>query len=250
MDTYGVCQKLTLQPLNCPAGQYFDSNNGCQACSASCQTCKSANQCITCANAGYSANSLGVCTPICGDGIIVGTETCDAGSSSSAGCINCKIQSGYACSGQPSVCRSTAPTPAPTPKPTPIQPSNPTNPTTPSDPIIPSSGSALSQTGKTSINSNNVFVSLKTSQTFTFNNPTEMQGFIKAVFPSGPKPTVYCTQRNSPNLDIFDCLLIYPSGVPNSPFQINFSFNYQGRSGETTVKVSPLAAKSNSKGSK
>jgi len=49
MDTYGVCQKLTLQPLNCPSGQYFDSNSGCQACSASCQTCKSANQCITCA---------------------------------------------------------------------------------------------------------------------------------------------------------------------------------------------------------
>ena len=52
-----------------------------------------------------------------------------------------------------------------------------------------------------------------------------MQGFIKAAFPSGPKPTVYCSQRNSPNLDIFDCLLIYPSGVPNIPFQINYTRN-------------------------
>jgi len=71
-----------------------------------------------------------------------------------------------------------------------------------------------------------------------------MQNFIQATFPSGAKPTVYCAQRNSPNLDTFDCLLIYPSGVPNSKFAINFSYNYQGRSGATTVSVNPLTASS------
>jgi hypothetical protein len=72
-----------------------------------------------------------------------------------------------------------------------------------------------------------------------------MQSFIQATFPSGPKPTTYCAQRNSPNLNIFDCLLIYPSGVPNSQFQVNFSYNYQGKSGSTVVKVNPLTASNN-----
>ena len=71
-----------------------------------------------------------------------------------------------------------------------------------------------------------------------------MQSFIQTTFPSGPKPTVYCAQRNSPALDTFDCLLIYPSGVPNSKFSVNFSFNYQGKSGATTVSINPLATNS------
>jgi hypothetical protein len=112
-------------------------------------------------------------------------------------------------------------------------------------PAVSTTTPPLAQFGTTSINSNNVFISLKTNPTFTFNNPTEMQSFIQSTFPSGPKPTVYCAQRNSPNLNIFDCLLIYPSGVPNSAFQVNFAFNYQGKSGSTTVKVNPLTANNN-----
>lgn len=157
--TSGVCEKLVLQAINCPSGQYFDSSSGCQACSPSCATCKSATQCLTCANAGYSANSQGVCTAICGDGLIVGAETCDSGKSSSLGCSGCQIQSGYTCSGQPSVCRSIAPTVVQPPK----------NETTTK---IPQSGPGLSQVGKASINSNNVYVTLKTNPVFTFNNPT------------------------------------------------------------------------------
>jgi hypothetical protein len=74
-----------------------------------------------------------------------------------------------------------------------------------------------------------------------------MQSFIQASFPSGAKPTVYCSQKNSPNLDIFDCLLIYPSGVPNKPFVINFGYNYQGKSGSTSVSINPLAKANNRK---
>jgi hypothetical protein len=114
--------------------------------------------------------------------------------------------------------------------------------------VAPVGAAALVQVGSTNINSNNVFITLQTNPTFTFANPTEMQSFIQASFPSGPKPTVYCAQRNSPNLNIFDCLLIYPSGVPNSQFQVNFSYNYQGKSGSAAVKVNPLAGgKSNSR---
>jgi hypothetical protein len=74
-----------------------------------------------------------------------------------------------------------------------------------------------------------------------------MQSFMQTSFPSGPKPTVYCAQRNSPNLNVFDCLLIYPSGVPNSQFTVNFSYNYQGKTGSAAIKVNPLAAASNSR---
>jgi hypothetical protein len=69
-----------------------------------------------------------------------------------------------------------------------------------------------------------------------------MQSFLKATFTSQPRPTVYCAQRNTPNLDTFDCLLIYPSGVPNRKFNVDFSFNYQGRTGKRTVTVDPLTA--------
>ena len=230
MDTYGVCQKLQIKPISCSSGQYFDSNNGCVACSSSCATCRSATECISCATAGYVPNAQGACVPRCGDGLIVGNEQCDTGSASSPGCVQCRIQSGYACSGQPSICKSNIPTPVNNTIIPPVEGPNITG------------GVALAQSGKTSINSNNVFITLKTGTTFTFNNPTEMQGFLQATFPSGPKPTVYCSQRNSPNLNLFDCLLIYPSGVPNKKFAVNFGYNYQGKSGSASINVDPLAA--------
>ncbi len=176
----------------------------------------------------------------------MGSETCDTGLSNSAGCVACQIQRNWSCSGQPSVCTSNtpAPTPVPTPTPTPTP--------TPNPPANNgSSGVAnlapLYQSGSATINSNNVFITLKTNPTFTFANPTEMQTFIKAEFANGPKPTVYCSQRQSPNLDTFDCLLIYPSGVPNQAFNINFSYNFNSKSGSAAVRVDPFAT-SNSRG--
>jgi cysteine-rich repeat protein len=252
MDSFGVCQRLVLRQVSCPDGQYFDSTNGCTPCGSSCRTCRSATQCITCATAGFSANAQGICSPVCGDGIVAGTESCDTGNSTSAGCVSCRIQSGFTCAGQPSVCRSTAPAPsasnntagAPSRSNTTSAPSAPS---VPNAPVAPGGAPALSQVGNANINSNNVFITLQTGQTFTFANPTEMQGFIQTSFPSGPKPTVYCAQRNSPNLNLFDCLLIYPSGVPNARFDVNFSFSYQGRTGSTRVSVNPLNGRSNNR---
>lgn len=238
-DNFGVCQQLVLRPVTCQAGQYFDSNRGCIACPGSCTTCSSATVCTACVTSGFAPNSNGVCAPQCGDGLIVGNETCDSGMTFSAGCVACQIQSGWSCIGQPSVCRSNTPAPQPTPQPTPSpQPSPSPAPT----PAPANNTRSLYQSGNANINSNNVFITLKTNPTFTFANPTDMQNFMKSSFPSGPKPTAYCSQRASPNLDTFDCLLIYPSGVPNNPFTVNFSFNYQGQSGSATVNVNPLAA--------
>jgi len=67
---------------------------------------------------------------------------------------------------------------------------------------------------------------------------------MHATFPSSPTPTMYCNQRTAA-LNTFDCLLIYPSGVPNKLFSVNFSYNYQGKSGAVTVNVNPLGPTSN-----
>lgn len=83
-------------------------------------------------------------------------------------------------------------------------------------------------------------MTLKTRPTFTFSNPTEMQSFIKTSFASSAKkPTVYCAQRNQ-DLSLFDCLLIYPSGVPNNKFSVTFSFDYQGKKGNAIISIDPL----------
>lgn len=241
-DNFGVCAQVVLKAITCPDGQYFDSTNGCVACPGSCKTCSSATKCTSCTTIGYAPNAAGTCVPKCGDGLVVGSETCDTGNTYSAGCINCQIQTGYTCSGQPSVCK--APTPVSTPTSTPVS-----TPTSTGSSTATSAASAstqgLVQSGTVTINSNNVFVSLKTNPTFTFDNPTDMQNFIKTTVASGPKPTVYCSQRPSPNLDLFDCLMIYPSGVPNVNFSVNFSYNYQGKTGAVTVTVDPFAVSNN-----
>lgn len=237
MDNYGICQTLVLNPISCPNGQYFNATSGCLPCSPQCKTCTSSTQCSSCSSVGYAVNSLGQCAATCGNGLIAGTETCDLGSGYSLGCINCQIQPGYICSGQPSVCSLISQNP--------VSSNNNTTPVPNPPNLINTTSSSLYQSGLSTINSNNVFITLITNPTFTFTNPTEMQAFLKATLSVGA-PTVYCAQRNSPNLNTFDCLLIFPSGVPNRNFTINFSYNYQGKTGNTTVLVNPLAA-SNSK---
>jgi hypothetical protein len=68
-----------------------------------------------------------------------------------------------------------------------------------------------------------------------------METFIKTSFPdSNTIPTVYCSQREDPDLDLFDCLAIYSSGIPNKKFNIIFSFDYNGDKGKIQVEVDPL----------
>lgn len=97
------------------------------------------------------------------------------------------------------------------------------------------------------MNTNNIFITLRTTPTFTFPNPTVMQNFLSSSFVSTFKPTTYCAQRKSPNLNLFDCLLIYPSGIPNNRFNVIFSFNYTGLSANTTVVIDPVFSQPSSR---
>lgn len=91
-------------------------------------------------------------------------------------------------------------------------------------------------------NINNVFVVLKTDKAYKFTNENEMENFIKTKFPySSAVPSVYSSQREAPELDTFDCLAIYSSGIPNQKYIIEFSYNYQGDSIFISVQVDPLA---------
>ena len=137
------------------------------------------------------------------------------------GCVNCRISNGYTCIGQPSVCTQVIP---PTP-----------------------SGASLALMGTPSSNTNNVFITLKSTPVFTFPNEVIQREFIKTTITTGFRPTSYCMQRFN-QLDLFDCLLVYPSGIPNNVLTILFSFNYQGYSAETRVTVDPLSAVLNGRG--
>lgn len=56
---------------------------------------------------GYGPGPLALeCSPLCGDGMTVGAETCDDGNQVSGdGCrLDCTVESGWACTGAPSTC--------------------------------------------------------------------------------------------------------------------------------------------------
>lgn len=79
----------------------------------------------------------------------------------------------------------------------------------------------LTLVGNVNTNINNVFVVLKTDKKYSFTNQNEMESFMKTKFPdSSAVPSVYCSQREAPDLDLFDCLAIYSSGVPNQKYKI------------------------------
>ena len=52
---------------------------------------------------------------------------------------------------------------------------------------------------------------------------------MKYDFPdlSTTPASAYCVQ-NAGQKQLFQCLFLYPSGVPNYEFNVNFSFDYQG----------------------
>ena len=180
-----------------------------------CYNCTNGISCVTC-NAGFKFGTSGKCEPICGDGIILRGEQCDPGATFQAGCIGCVITAGYNCSGQPSICTNSGGGGG------------------------GGTGPSLSLVGSPNVNSNNLFITLATNPTFTFPNEDAMKNFMKSELPPGVKPTVYCIQKGSPELNKFDCLLIYPSGIPNRQFTIKFSYNYQGQSAQTFVTVNPF----------
>lgn len=65
-------------------------------------------------------------------------------------------------------------------------------------------------------NYNNVFVLIETDTIYRFSNEAEMKSFMKYSFPdSHTNPdSAYCNQQPA-QPKIFQCLLIYSSGLPN-----------------------------------
>lgn len=58
---------------------------------------------------------------------------------------------------------------------------------------------------------------------------------------AGTEPTsVWCLQHVS-NPAVFQCLVIYSSGIPNFDFHINFSFSKDGHVGSKQVPIDPFA---------
>lgn len=62
----------------------------------------------------------------------------------------------------------------------------------------------------------NVFIMLQTEKVYTFSNENEMKKFMQYDFPdaSTTPASAYCVQ-NVGQKQLFQCLLLYPSGVPN-----------------------------------
>lgn len=71
-------------------------------CESNCQTCGhydyklKAGFCTSCQTGYEDPNGDGVCTPECGDGLLVAGEPCDA-NPSNPGCKFCKVTTGYVC---------------------------------------------------------------------------------------------------------------------------------------------------------
>lgn len=205
-----ICEK-SLFDTTCFSGMFYDGEK-CSSCPLGCSICSSLTNCSNC-QAGYSlGNGLCQFQAVCGDGLINGNETCDAGIKPQAGCSQCSIVLGYTCTGRPSVCYRTVAPPPPVP---------------------------LSLKGNINVNSNNIFLTLQTTPTFTFADPTAMSNFMKSAFSNRNRPTTYCVQQKI-DLSLFDCLMIYPSGIPNTKFTVTFSYSKDGYSGNTTVTIDPL----------
>ncbi len=96
------------------------------------------------------------------------------------------------------------------------------------------------------INAANIYISLQLGSDKAFKSEDEMQNFIKQDFNADTiKPSsVYCMQNDS-SLKEFDCLLLYPTGVPNINFDVNFWYIDAGLANgrcNLKVQVNPLEA--------
>lgn len=100
-----VASSCVPDPTPCPLGQRYNDNlSSCVPCDSGCNQCLKNNICVACP-VGFNPFQT-FCLPICGNGIISGSETCDDGNTKdNDGCSsNCVIEPSYECTGAPSVC--------------------------------------------------------------------------------------------------------------------------------------------------
>lgn len=165
-----------------------------------------------------------VCKTKCGDGILAGSEACDDGNTNKwDGCSECVIQSNFICEGtKPTQCY---------PK---IRP-----------PIPPSDdGDNMNMDGIPNYNYNNVNIRVRTIKEYPNLNDYEKKNFIKYEFPdpSTRPASIYCLQ-NATQKNLFECLLVYASGVPNKKYDIVLKYDYNEDHGRITIKLDPLASR-------
>ena len=227
---------------------------------------------------------------ICGNGIIEGLEQCDDRNTKNGdGCDSrCRVETGYTCSRMPSQCikssnnaktnqinsdnkqSSSNPTrssnsqntsnPA-TSNPAKNQGATRGTPSSTAGSLTTSAGSAnapikssqpgLNLQGSPSGNSNQLYFTVNTGIAIDFPDQATMREFLKPKFQGYKSPTFYSTQRPKPDKNLFDCLLIFPSGVPTTKFSLTLSYSYKGFSSELLIDIDPLTINSatNSRGS-
>lgn len=249
-NSNGFCQESRLSPINC--GEGFFNDEGCLRCSENCLRCMDADRCTECiqfyeVRGGVCVVSCGdgfilsqlqecddgntimndgcsgcrvddgwicqgvpsVCTLIigCGDGVLNGIQQCDDGNNNDRdGCSGCRVQTGWRCTGSPSMC------------------------------VLFSGMRAV----EVIPNVSNLFVLLELDHIFTFSSQSEMRNFIRYQFPDKQTQPAssYCLQMSS--LRLFQCLFIYPSGLPNYLYFINFSYSREGKEGFLQIGVDAL----------
>ena len=88
------------------------------------------------------------------------------------------------------------------------------------------------------VNSEAVYIQVKTDRVFQFNSREEMSNFMKYKFynPAAEPASAYCNQQPS-QPKLFNCIFLYPSSVPLFEFVINLSFSRDSFTGNLDVSV-------------
>lgn len=82
-------------------------------------------------------------------------------------------------------------------------------------------------------------MTLDSITSFDFPDQQTMSNFMKGKFTGCKSPALFCNQQ-SKTKNLFDCLLLFPSGVPNQSFTVEYSYNYEGKEGYTKIPIDPL----------
>lgn len=101
--------------------------------------------------------------------------------------------------------------------------------------------------GDIKFNVNNIYLTLQTSQKYNFTSSSVMENFIRASYSTVVQPSTFCLQRDFPDLDLFDCLLIYSTGIPNKAFKAEFTYSTENSTVKLAVDINPLMASQPSK---
>ena len=92
--------------------------------------------------------------------------------------------------------------------------------------------------GELVVNSGAVYLTIETSPAFNFSSRSEMRNFMKFAFydPSAQPSRADCIQRIT-DLKTFNCIFLYPSGVPVHPFKLTLSFQKSQYRGSADVII-------------